>query len=52
VASFAGVVPAIVAPLIVTGLIGLINGLGVAYTRVPPFIITLAMLSLARGVAL
>ncbi|GAC1401932.1 MAG: ribose ABC transporter permease RbsC [Chloroflexota bacterium] len=52
VMSFYGVVPAIVVPLVVTGLIGLVNGLGVAYTRVPPFIITLGMLSVARGVAL
>ncbi len=50
--SFYGVVPAVVGPLIVTGLIGLVNGLGAAYTRVPPFIITLAMLSVARGVSL
>ncbi len=51
-ASFYGVVPAIIVPLVVTGLIGLVNGLGVAYTRVPPFIVTLAMLSVARGVSL
>lgn len=50
--SFHGVVPAIVVPLVITGLVGLLNGLGVAYTRVPPFIITLAMLTIARGVAL
>jgi len=50
--SFYGVIPAIIVPLVVTGLIGLVNGLGVAFTRVPPFIVTLAMLSVARGVAL
>jgi ribose/xylose/arabinose/galactoside ABC-type transport system permease subunit len=52
VMSFYGVVPAIVVPLLVTGIVGLINGLGVAFTRVPPFIVTLAMLSVARGVSL
>lgn len=51
-ASFYGVVPAIIVPLVVTGLIGLVNGLGIAYTRVPPFIVTLAMQSVARGVSL
>ena len=50
--SFYGVVPAIVVPLLVTGLFGFINGLGAAFTRVPPFIITLAMLSIERGLAL
>lgn len=50
--SFYGVIPALVVPVVLTGLIGLINGLGAAFTRVPPFIVTLAMLSVARGVAL
>jgi ribose/xylose/arabinose/galactoside ABC-type transport system permease subunit len=50
--SFHGIVPAIVAPLVVGGFVGLLNGLGAAYTRVPPFIITLAMLSIARGFSL
>src|SRR6201982_358977 len=31
--------------------IGLINGLGVAYARIPAFIMTLGMLSFARGIA-
>jgi ribose transport system permease protein len=50
--SFHGLIPALVVPLLVGGGVGLINGLGAAYTRVPPFIITLAMLSIARGLAL
>lgn len=50
--SFYGVAPALLVTLVATGLIGLVNGLGAAYTRVPPFIITLAMLSVARGAAL
>lgn len=49
VMSHTNVVLAILVPLAVTGLLGLVNGLGAAYTRVPPFIITLAMLSVARG---
>ena len=50
--SHYGLAPAIVVPLIVTTAIGAINGCGAAFTRVPPFIITLAMLSIARGAAL
>lgn len=50
--SFHGIIPAIVVPLLVTGLFGFVNGLGAAYTRVPPFITTLAMLSVERGIAL
>ena len=50
--SFRGLVPSIVVPVLVGGFIGSLNGLGAAFTRVPPFIITLAMLSIARGLAL
>ena len=32
-------------------LAGLVNGIGVAFARVPPFIMTLGMLSFARGLA-
>lgn len=32
-------------------LAGLVNGLGVAWARIPPFIMTLGMLSFARGLA-
>jgi ribose/xylose/arabinose/galactoside ABC-type transport system permease subunit len=38
--------------LLVASLAGLFNGLLVAYGRVPPFIATLAMLIMARGIAL
>lgn len=48
--SFLGIVPAIVLPLVVTGVVGFLNGIGISFTRIPPFIITLAMLSIARGV--
>jgi ribose/xylose/arabinose/galactoside ABC-type transport system permease subunit len=47
-----GIFVAIVVALLATGIVGFINGLGIAYTRVPPFIITLAMLSVARGLSL
>lgn len=32
-------------------ILGLVNGLGVAYAGIPPFIMTLGMLSFARGIA-
>jgi ribose/xylose/arabinose/galactoside ABC-type transport system permease subunit len=32
-------------------LIGIVNGIGVAYARIPPFIMTLGVLSFARGLA-
>jgi ribose/xylose/arabinose/galactoside ABC-type transport system permease subunit len=48
-ASQWGLVPAFLAPLAVCGAIGLINGLLIAYTRMAPFIVTLAALLGARG---
>jgi ribose/xylose/arabinose/galactoside ABC-type transport system permease subunit len=48
-ASQYGWVAAFVAPLVVCGLIGLIDGLLIAYTRMAPFIVTLAALLGARG---
>lgn len=50
--SYHGLLAAIVAPIVVCGLIGMVDGLAIAFTRVPPFIITLAMLSIARGISL
>jgi ribose transport system permease protein len=41
----------ILAAVIVGGLCGLANGLGITITKLPPFIATLAMLSIARGTA-
>jgi D-xylose transport system permease protein len=38
--------------LVVGGFIGLWNGFWIAHYRIPPFIITLGMLTIARGVAL
>jgi ribose/xylose/arabinose/galactoside ABC-type transport system permease subunit len=48
-ASQYGWVAAVVAPLLVCGAIGLIDGLLIAYTRMAPFIVTLAALLGARG---
>ncbi len=43
---------AILAGILVGAVIGLINGMLIVRTRVPPFIITLGMMGLARGAAL
>jgi ribose transport system permease protein len=44
-----GVLPAFLAPLAICGAIGLLNGVLIAYTRMAPFIVTLAALLGARG---
>jgi ribose transport system permease protein len=41
----------IILAIVVGGLCGLVNGLLITVTRLPPFIATLAMLSIARGLA-
>jgi ribose transport system permease protein len=41
----------IIAAILVGGLCGLASGLGITLTKLPPFIATLAMLSIARGTA-
>ena len=43
---------AILAGILIAVLAGLINGLLVAYANLPPFIVTLGMLGIARGVVL
>ncbi|WP_213013394.1 ABC transporter permease [Paractinoplanes toevensis] len=48
-ASQYGFVAAFAAPLLVCGAIGVANGLLIAYTRMAPFIVTLAALLGARG---
>jgi galactofuranose transport system permease protein len=48
-ASQYGWAAAFAAPLLVCGLIGLVDGLLIAYTRMAPFIVTLAALLGARG---
>ncbi|GAA0911333.1 ABC transporter permease [Virgisporangium aurantiacum] len=51
-ASQYGFVPALLAPLLVCGAVGLVNGLVIAYTGLAPFIVTLASLLGARGLLL
>ena len=46
-----GFTVAVIAALLVCGLAGLFNGLMVVYAGITPFVATLAMLSIARGVA-
>lgn len=41
----------IVAAIAAAGACGLANGLGITFTKLPPFIATLAMMSIARGLA-
>ncbi|MEV4278464.1 ABC transporter permease [Actinoplanes xinjiangensis] len=48
-ASRYGLVAALLVPLLVCGAIGLVNGVLIAYTRMAPFIVTLAALLGARG---
>lgn len=43
---------AILGGLLIGGIVGFINGITVAYIHLPAFIATLAMMSIARGVAL
>ncbi len=43
---------AVVIALAIATIIGIINGVAVAYTQVPPFIVTLSMLTICRGLAL
>lgn len=49
--SYPLVVPVVLAVVIGTA-VGIINGLGVAYGNIPPFIITLATMTAVRGTAL
>lgn len=47
-----GILVAVVGGLAATSLLGLFNGLLVARTKIPPFVVTLGMLGIARGLAL
>src|SRR5215217_5153485 len=47
-----GIVPAILAGMAAGAAIGVFNGTLVAYGKLPPFIVTLGMLGIARGVVL
>ena len=46
-----GVFPSILAGLLLSGIIGLLNGAMIAYLKLPPFITTLGMMYIARGFA-
>lgn len=46
-----GLVPGIIGGVLVATLAGAVSGALIAWTRIPPFIVTLGMLSLARGTA-
>jgi ribose transport system permease protein len=46
------IVVAVLAGLLIAVVCGLVNGLLVAYANLPPFIVTLGMLGIARGVVL
>jgi ribose/xylose/arabinose/galactoside ABC-type transport system permease subunit len=48
-ASQWGLIAAFVVPVVLCGVIGLLNGLLIAYTRMAPFIVTLAAMLGARG---
>jgi ribose/xylose/arabinose/galactoside ABC-type transport system permease subunit len=47
-----GIVPAVLAGLTATTVLGLVNGLLVSRTRIPAFVVTLGMMGIARGLAL
>ncbi len=47
-----GLVMVLLAGLLVGAICGLVNGLGVSILRIPPFVVTLGMMSIARGLAL
>jgi ribose/xylose/arabinose/galactoside ABC-type transport system permease subunit len=47
-----GIFAAVVGGLVATSLLGLVNGLLVSRTKIPPFVVTLGMLGIARGLAL
>ncbi|SED79724.1 ABC transporter permease [Ruania alba] len=47
-----GLVPGVLAGLAMGALMGFVNGVNVAYFKLPPFIATLAMMQVAQGLAL
>ena len=46
-----GPVAAVIGGLVAGAAAGLVNGMGVAFGRLPPFIMTLGMMTMARGIA-
>ncbi len=47
-----GIVTAVLCGMIAATLLGVVNGLLVSRTKIPPFVVTLGMLGIARGLAL
>ena len=47
--SNAAILPAVVVTLFVGGFIGLINGIGVTFIKIPPLVMTLGMLGVLQG---
>jgi ribose/xylose/arabinose/galactoside ABC-type transport system permease subunit len=47
-----GIIPAVVGGLLATTCLGLVSGVLVSRTTMPPFVVTLGMLGVARGLAL
>jgi ribose/xylose/arabinose/galactoside ABC-type transport system permease subunit len=47
-----GILVSVAGGLLAASLLGLVNGLLVSRTRIPPFVVTLGMLGIARGLAL
>jgi ribose transport system permease protein len=47
--SNAGIIPAVTITLMVGAFIGLVNGLGVTFIRIPPLVMTLGMLGVLQG---
>jgi ribose/xylose/arabinose/galactoside ABC-type transport system permease subunit len=47
-----GILPAVLGGLLAGTLIGVTSGLIVSFTKIPPFVVTLGMLGIARGLAL
>lgn len=46
-----GILPACVIGILAAGLLGFLNGLTISRLKVPPFVITLAMMTIGRGIA-
>jgi ribose transport system permease protein len=44
-----GLAGAVVLALVICGLVGVVNGLGIAYLRIPPLVMTLGMIGVVEG---
>ncbi|HEY5112878.1 MAG TPA: ABC transporter permease [Coriobacteriia bacterium] len=48
----ANIVVGVVVPLVIAVILGLVNGLGIIYLRIPPFVMTLGMMGVVQGLML